>query len=187
MAGRVYVITYGGHAAARDRSVHRGQLLAADCAAIPSHWLSMLLRGVCALQLLLCAATNGEEHQGTRTGSGVDAGVEGGGARVAADTWEVRRSSIAAAAATWQSAALKTDDHSANAAAQEDWLVTAATPEPSYVRPSCWNYSRGPALCGIEIGNGLVARRFVTSPAFGTIDFIVNATARHGGRYSSAR
>ena len=47
---------------------------------------------------------------------------------------------------------------------------------PEYDRPGAQG-----ELCGIELGNGLVARRFITTPAFGTIDYIVNATSRYGG------
>ena len=66
----------------------------------------------------------------------------------------------------------------------DDWLVsTTSTPATTpYVAESCWpEYDHYPVQCGVEIGNGLVVRRFVTTPAFGTIDYIVNATPRFGG------
>jgi hypothetical protein len=68
-----------------------------------------------------------------------------------------------------------------------DWLVAAGPPAASYVAKRCWKYTPDAPLCGLEIGNGLVARRFVTSPAFGTVDFVLNATARFGGTQSMFR
>lgn len=45
----------------------------------------------------------------------------------------------------------------------------------------CWS----DGLCGIELRNGLVSRRFVTSPAFGTVDLLLNTTRDRGGLYVS--
>ena len=77
-------------------------------------------------------------------------------------------------------------------AAASDWLVSTATPVAATVVSRCWtgDYDRpvgSKPLCGLEISNGLVARRFVTSPAFGTVDYLVNGTARFGGTQSLFR
>ncbi len=42
-------------------------------------------------------------------------------------------------------------------------------------------------VCGIELRNGLITRRFVTSPGFGTVDYLLNATASLGGLQSFFR
>ena len=67
----------------------------------------------------------------------------------------------------------------ASDAAEYDWLVTAGQ-TPSAVTERCWA-EYGDGVCGIEIGNGLVSRRFVTAPAFGTIDWLRNTTTEFGG------
>ena len=61
---------------------------------------------------------------------------------------------------------------SAAGEAAVDWLVTRVQ-TPSYVnQDAAWPEEYGPGVKGLEIGNGLIARRFVLRPAFGTIDFL---------------
>eukprot|EP01064_Diplonema_japonicum_P011089 TRINITY_DN1836_c1_g1_i1.p1 TRINITY_DN1836_c1_g1~~TRINITY_DN1836_c1_g1_i1.p1 ORF type:complete len:730 (+),score=233.37 TRINITY_DN1836_c1_g1_i1:85-2274(+) len=61
---------------------------------------------------------------------------------------------------------------------KEDWLVEMVK-DPAYVR--------GTTGGGLVIGNGLVTRRFVTTPAFGTVDVSLNATSKYGGEQSLFR
>ena len=42
-------------------------------------------------------------------------------------------------------------------------------------------------ICGLELRNGLISRRFVTSPAFGTVDYVLNASTSYGGEQSMFR
>ena len=57
--------------------------------------------------------------------------------------------------------------------AAEDWLV-AKIITPSRVVEKCWpEYDN---VCGLEIGNELITRRFAMTPTFGTIDYLRNAT-----------
>jgi hypothetical protein len=63
-----------------------------------------------------------------------------------------------------------------------DWLVEKPV-TVSYVREDCWS----DGICGLEIGNGLVARRFALAPSFGTVDYIANKTASRGGEQSMFR
>ena len=84
----------------------------------------------------------------------------------------------------------------ASSDAEIDWL-TAGDPAAafgSFAGPRCWpgEYDSpggggGTPLCGVEIANGLVSRRFVLSPAFGTVDWIVNGSSRRGGAQSMFR
>eukprot|EP01064_Diplonema_japonicum_P031465 TRINITY_DN563_c0_g1_i1.p1 TRINITY_DN563_c0_g1~~TRINITY_DN563_c0_g1_i1.p1 ORF type:complete len:723 (+),score=200.15 TRINITY_DN563_c0_g1_i1:56-2224(+) len=60
---------------------------------------------------------------------------------------------------------------------KDDWLVSMVK-DPAYVS----NTGNG-----LVIGNGLVSRRFVTSPAFGTVDLVLNATSKYGGEQSLFR
>ena len=71
-------------------------------------------------------------------------------------------------------------------AAADDWLVTPVTTPSAVHENVCWP-EYGEKVCGIEITNGLTARRFVTSPAFGTIDWLRNATVERGGLESMFR
>ena len=71
-------------------------------------------------------------------------------------------------------------------AAADDWLVTPVTTPSAVNENVCWP-EYGEKVCGIEITNGLTARRFVTSPAFGTIDWLRNATVERGGLESMFR
>jgi hypothetical protein len=68
--------------------------------------------------------------------------------------------------------------------ATDDWLVTPNDRPASYVEEQCWTYdgSLPQALCGLELGNGHMARRFLTTPAFGTIDYL----ERHSPAWRSA-
>eukprot|EP00947_MAST-08B_sp_MAST-8B-sp1_P002305 g2305.t1 len=68
----------------------------------------------------------------------------------------------------------------------DDWLTTKIT-TPSVVHETiCWP-EYGPDVCGMEIANGLISRRFVLQPAFGTIDWLRNTTAARGGLESMFR
>ena len=74
-------------------------------------------------------------------------------------------------------------------AADVDWLITAPTARAE-VTNACWpEYATAASgtPCGIELANGLVSRRFVTTPAFGTIDWLLNATIERGGLRSMMR
>lgn len=72
-----------------------------------------------------------------------------------------------------------------HAAATVDWLVDPPSTKATVVE-TCWDYE-GTQLCGLELANGLVSRRFVISPGFGTIDYILNTTLQHGGEESMFR
>eukprot|EP01059_Diplonema_ambulator_P013718 TRINITY_DN2428_c1_g3_i1.p1 TRINITY_DN2428_c1_g3~~TRINITY_DN2428_c1_g3_i1.p1 ORF type:complete len:725 (+),score=278.65 TRINITY_DN2428_c1_g3_i1:54-2228(+) len=61
---------------------------------------------------------------------------------------------------------------------QEDWLVQMVK-DPAYVLPTPDG--------GLEIGNGLVSRKFLIQPAFGTVDVTLNATKKYGGEQSLFR
>lgn len=69
--------------------------------------------------------------------------------------------------------------------AEVDWLIKKVGVS-SHVVDRCWQYA-DKQLCGVEISNGLISRRFVTSPAFGTIDYILNASTPFGGEQSMFR
>ena len=79
--------------------------------------------------------------------------------------------------------------HLALSAADVDWLVkTPAT--VSTFKHECWPEYATQASgipCGYALSNGLTARRFVTKPVFGTIDWILNATVEFGGARSMFR
>lgn len=60
----------------------------------------------------------------------------------------------------------------AAADAEVDWLVTAPAATASVTTSGSM----------LTIANGLVSRTFALAPAFGTIDFEVNATSGRGGR-----
>lgn len=74
-------------------------------------------------------------------------------------------------------------------AADVDWLVTTPTTRATFSK-ECWpEYATSTAgtPCGFALSNGLTSRRFVTKPAFGTIDWILNATVEYGGAQSMFR
>jgi hypothetical protein len=76
---------------------------------------------------------------------------------------------------------------SLHASQEQDWLVNRIT-TPSYVNDqACWDY--GGKLCGIEISNKILTRRFVLTKdnALGSIDFLLNATSSRGGLVSMFR
>ena len=55
----------------------------------------------------------------------------------------------------------------------KDWLIHHDAGFPSVVREHvCWRDN----LCGIEISNGILTRRFTVSPAFGTIDLFLHSS-----------
>eukprot|EP00948_MAST-09A_sp_MAST-9A-sp1_P000602 g602.t1 len=72
---------------------------------------------------------------------------------------------------------------------KSDWLLHNLKDEgEAKVERSCWNeYESGQTVCGLELSNGLLSRRFIFQPAFGTIDFILNATEEFGGQRSLFR
>lgn len=73
------------------------------------------------------------------------------------------------------------------ASAPRDWLISQVPDSQArLVEDVCWPEYDG-TLCGMELTNGLLSRRFVTRPTFGTIDWLLNATARHGGLQSMFR
>ena len=77
----------------------------------------------------------------------------------------------------------------AAAAADVDWLITTVDRHAT-VTESCWpEYATATsaAPCGLELSNGLTSRRFLTTPAFGTIDWLLNATIDRGGLQSMLR
>lgn len=67
-----------------------------------------------------------------------------------------------------------------------DWLVSRPAAR-SAVKSACWDYGDVQPVCGLEIGNGLLSRRFVLQPAFGTLDYVLNATTERGGEQSMLR
>ena len=66
-----------------------------------------------------------------------------------------------------------------------DWLIEDGNAR-AQVLETCWEWGEN-QLCGIELTNGLVSRRFVTSPGFGTVDYILNASTAFGGEQSMFR
>lgn len=73
--------------------------------------------------------------------------------------------------------------------ADVDWLIRTPSTTAS-VKQECWPEYATPTSgtpCGLALSNGLVARRFVTTPAFGTIDWLLNATVERGGTQSMYR
>lgn len=54
-----------------------------------------------------------------------------------------------------------------------DWLVNRVPNAEAELKEACW-YDE---VCGLELTNGVVSRRFVTEPAFGTIDVLLHASA----------
>lgn len=77
----------------------------------------------------------------------------------------------------------------AAAAADVDWLIATSSAHAT-VTERCWpEYATATsaAPCGLELSNGLTSRRFLTNPAFGTIDWLLNATIDRGGLQSMLR
>ncbi len=75
----------------------------------------------------------------------------------------------------------------AASSAGSDWLVARISTISTVAEHVCWG-ARGPnQLCGLEISNGLISRRFVLAPAFGTVDFLMNTTDVRGGEQSMFR
>lgn len=72
--------------------------------------------------------------------------------------------------------------------ADVDWLVQPAG-FPASVVETCWDYPTpsGEPMCGLELSNGLISRRFTLTPDFGTIDYVLNATTPYGGAQSMFR
>ena len=69
-----------------------------------------------------------------------------------------------------------------------DWLIKPPTAKATFKR-ECWPEYKiaGQAPCGFALANGLTSRRFVLSPAFGTVDWILNSTIEYGGERSMFR
>eukprot|EP01006_Ploeotia_vitrea_P056121 TRINITY_DN68068_c5_g1_i1.p1 TRINITY_DN68068_c5_g1~~TRINITY_DN68068_c5_g1_i1.p1 ORF type:complete len:737 (+),score=52.82 TRINITY_DN68068_c5_g1_i1:17-2227(+) len=67
-----------------------------------------------------------------------------------------------------------------------DWLVN-----PNYgpVTVTNFEYTHGPQgpVKAVQLSNSLISRRFVLQPTFGTIDYLRNASLRHGGLQSMFR
>jgi hypothetical protein len=53
-------------------------------------------------------------------------------------------------------------------ATRKDWLLVENAGIPSSVLQVCWQ----DGLCGLELSNGLLTRRFTLQPGFGTVDFL---------------
>ena len=70
----------------------------------------------------------------------------------------------------------------------DDWLIKKVTSPTTINDKACWN-NYGQQLCGIEMSNKLLSKRFVITKqgTFGSIDFILNATHKHGGIQSMFR
>lgn len=66
-------------------------------------------------------------------------------------------------------------------ATEYDWLIHSPTAKTQVLENVCWS----DGLCGIEMRNGLISRRWILSPAFGTIDLLLNTTRERGGLYAS--
>ena len=66
--------------------------------------------------------------------------------------------------------------------AQVDWLIAKPSSTSTFTAAACWpEYGMDPPICVLELSNGLISRRWVASPGFGTIDMVLNATAEFGG------
>ena len=75
-----------------------------------------------------------------------------------------------------------------SSAADVDWLINTPTAKATFKR-ECWpeyETPTGQTPCGFALANGLTSRRFVLTPAFGTIDWILNSTLEYGGERSAA-
>ena len=72
-----------------------------------------------------------------------------------------------------------------DAAQTKDWLVERVDAKAT-VTPGCWF---GGTVCGLELSNELVTRRFMLSEdkVFGTVDWMLNATSARGGLQSMYR
>ncbi|KAJ8611291.1 hypothetical protein CTAYLR_004168 [Chrysophaeum taylorii] len=74
-----------------------------------------------------------------------------------------------------------------------DWLVGAVPDSRARVVEACWDDDDDDdddaksSICGLDLTNSIVSRRFALSPAFGTVDWLLNATAQHGGLQSMFR
>ena len=72
--------------------------------------------------------------------------------------------------------------------AQVDWLIAKPSSTSTFTAAACWpEYGMDPPICVLELSNGLISRRWVASPGFGTIDMVLNATAEFGGEQSMFR
>ena len=79
--------------------------------------------------------------------------------------------------------------HTSSGAQIDDWLVTQITTQTTVNDNVCWDEYGASLLCGVEISNEIITRRFALTPegTFGTIDFLLNATGSRGGLQSMFR